>query len=120
MRKKLDFVEDFSTAFRAMIEDNSHAAIILSQINRKFLDNSQEIFDILYDMNMRGQQLSVAFNKHCDHHINTFIDKVKTRDRDMVEAVNAVSKEEGYPHKAVMYGASYLDTLPVFQHLTKL
>ena len=64
-------------------------------------------------MNLRGSQIWVAYKDYCGESIELFMDCVKSRDAQMIEAVNITSAKYGTRDKAVRYGASSMKEYPV-------
>ncbi|MCD8494107.1 MAG: hypothetical protein LRY39_01600 [Alphaproteobacteria bacterium] len=74
-----------------------------------------ELMLSLDDMNIRGAQIWVGLMHHCEGKLDRFIEKIQARDPDMVNTINeALGKEENAP-KAVTFGASFMDPLPVWE-----
>ncbi len=94
-----------------MSEGNMGTMAILDRmINKSNLINSVVYtFIDLDDMNMRGDQIWIAFHEYCKNNILKFLDCVQKRDEKMVNYVNnSISKslESGMVyHKAVREGA---------------
>lgn len=96
-------------------EDNIGAINILKNITASKGDNQllETLFD-LDDMNIRGEQIWVGFTYHCERDLDVFIEKVRARDPAMVETINNIMGKEPSAPKAITFGASFLDTLPVW------
>lgn len=81
-----------------MAEGNPGAATVLTDL---FRVNPIHILD-LDDMNIRGEQIWVAYRAHCNGSLAALAECLTSRDRRMVETVNKACPN----HKAVTGGAS--------------
>lgn len=91
-----------------MAEGNPGAARVLAEIvQAPDYTGTHNFMTILSldDMNMRGAQIWVAWKDFCKEDTQALIDKIKTRDPEMVAFVN---KHGGTgPELAVEHGGSY-------------
>ena len=89
-----------------MSEGNPGAITVMTEIiGADPLNGFFKILD-LDDMNMRGEQIWVAFKDHCGSDIQKLLDALQDRNPEMVDTVN---KQCSARHVAVKHGASNRD-----------
>ena len=112
MREKISLNDSFYDLVIKISEGNPGAITVISQMIN---DNPASMMNVLSldDMNMRGSQIWVAYKDYCGESIDLFMESVKKRDTQMVEAVNIVCAKCGVNDKAVQYGASSMKEYPV-------
>lgn len=84
-----------------MAEGNIGALNVLMALSRHDFNGFVAILD-LDDMNMRGEQIWIAFKYHCDQSIAKLMELCRNRDKAMVDHVNREHKA----HVAVQLGGS--------------
>ena len=112
MREKIELNDSFANIVMKMSEGNMGATNVVS----KMLSLSPESFMLLLDlddMNIRGTQIWLAYKDYCAESIDLFVEAVKKRDDDFVEAVNILAAKQGTWFKAVRYGASNERNFPM-------
>jgi hypothetical protein len=104
LREPLDLADSLTDVVFKMSEGNPGAVNVLSQILNK--DQMAGMMNILSldDMNMRGPQIWVGYKDHCGEDIDTFINKIRGRDLQMLKAVNEQCSSDG--ETAVPHGGS--------------
>jgi hypothetical protein len=107
-RKKLRLDMTTMELVTTMAEGNPGAISVMVQIIQN--ESGNGLLDLLNfdDMNMRGPQIWVAYKDVCGQNIDLLLEKLKSRDTEMVSKVNDVMGASigAYPHKAVLYGGA--------------
>lgn len=113
MREKINLNDSFYVGVVVKISEGNPGA--LSVITKMINGDPASMMNILSldDMNLRGSQIWVAYKDYCGESIELFMDCVKSRDAQMIEAVNITSAKYGTRDKAVRYGASSMKEYPV-------
>lgn len=109
MRKKINMS---STIFDAVVdfsEGNPGSCTVLSRILKD--EPPVEVLSVLLDlddMNIRGPQIWVAYKDYCGEDLVKFRECVRSRDRKMVDVVNAeMLHDPRWSEIAVTNGASW-------------
>lgn len=94
MRRPIEFTGDITDTIVTMSEGNPGGLNVLVQAVKK-LDPVRNIAFLMHleDMNIRGSQIWVGYKDCCDCDLDAFVEKVESRDSDMVSIIN---KEHSY------------------------
>lgn len=103
-RKKIELTDNIDDILAKMAEGDSNALSVLNELYQFDIFSIKNIFT-LDDMNIRGNQIWVAYN-YFNKDINIFIEAIAKRDKNMVDFLNQEMLEID-SEKAVRYGASY-------------
>lgn len=93
----------------AMIEGNMGAANVLSQVGEKHgFEGLIDVIADLDDMNIRGTQIWIGYKDYCGEDLESFMESVCDRDKDMIQAINIEMARYGNGgYKAVESGAFF-------------
>lgn len=103
IREIIGFDTPAPTLLAAMSEGDAAAEAVVGKLLFSGFDG---LFTIgsLDDMNIRGRQITVGFNKYAGGDLSKFTAAVESRDQALVDAINSEFGPGAY--KAVTYGAS--------------
>ena len=108
MRTSIAFTEDITDTMAKMSEGNPGALTVL--INAaKTLEPVKNVAFLMHldDMNIRGAQIWVGYKDHCGQYLDKFVEKVESRDSDMVKVINdELTRYDPNAEIAVTQGAS--------------
>lgn len=102
-RASLDVGGTIGQAVELLAEGNLGALNILQRLVGMGMPH--RLLD-LDDMNIRGEQLWVAYKDHCKSIMQKFVEAVEARDSDMVRTVNEVARQRGIPYVAKTRGGA--------------
>lgn len=86
VRKPINVHDAYATV-TAMSEGNIGAANVCMKLLEQGIAGFTAILD-LDDMNMRGEQIWIAYKYHCGQSLSKLIELCRTRDKVMVDHVN--------------------------------
>ncbi len=96
--------DSFQDVVVKMAEGNPGAVTVLMRLLQD--DKMLEILG-LDDMNIRGTQIWVAWKGWAHEDMETFLNGIKNRSQEMVDAVNAEGARGNHQEVAVCHGASF-------------
>lgn len=90
MRQQISFGGKIGDLVVTMAEGNPGALTVLMDMLRD--DDGANIFDVLHldDMNMRGAQIWAGYKYACGQNLETFQNKIRNRDQEMIDKVNQI------------------------------
>lgn len=106
MREEIGFNKSTMDCLVAMAEGNPGAITVLSEILQK---DPHGLITVLHldDMNIRGPQIWVGYKDFCGQDIHKFIECVKNRDGEMIDAINnEMRMDKNWNEWAVTSGGS--------------
>lgn len=106
VREKINLTTKIQDVIITMSEGNPGSLRVLMEL---FSEITLGMFNILNldDMNIRGSQIWAGYKDFCKEDLQLFINKIKYRDRKMVDFINSRKKDCETDEIAVTSGASY-------------
>lgn len=71
-----------------LAEGNPGAVTVLSQIARQRPNESDDLFDTLAAMNLRGSRIWLGYKDYCGEDLTEFISCVESGDEEMIALIN--------------------------------
>lgn len=91
-RKKIELSMTTMDVLLLMGEGNPGALSVLMKLMERGESSILKILT-LDDMNIRGEQIWIAFKDHCKEDLDAFMEAIARRDLAMISTVNANSSE---------------------------
>jgi hypothetical protein len=100
-RQPINWDDSLREVLLKMAEDNTSALKVMTRMLNRLHYPGLSLLFLLDDMNIRGTQIFVGYKYHCQGDLDRFIDCIRSRDPEMVDAINREGSKGKYPHKAV-------------------